>query len=163
MEVTTSSTTETKKLAEQLAKKLKPGDILCLYGDLGSGKTTFTGYLVKALDIDARVQSPTFVIARRYSDEKRGAGSGAKNKSDKESHDKNKNKIKTVNHIDLYRLSSVDEVTNIGLQEYFEEPAAITVIEWPEIAEKLFPKNCIKIYFEYIDEDERTIKTYNLH
>ena len=66
MEVLLSSTKETKDLAGKIAKKLNPGDTLALYGDLGSGKTTFVNFLVDALGIPARVQSPTFVLHRKY-------------------------------------------------------------------------------------------------
>ena len=62
MEVLSKSTKETEELAQRVAKKLKPGDVLALYGDLGAGKTTFTNLLVKSLDFGSRVQSPTFVI-----------------------------------------------------------------------------------------------------
>lgn len=131
MENITHSTEETKKLATQIAKKIKLGDVIALYGDLGSGKTTFTNFLVKALGIDKRVQSPTFVIARKY---------------------------RIVNHVDLYRLSSEEEVEDIGLKEMMEDKNSITIIEWPEIAERLLPKDSLRIYFEYVDEQSRKIK-----
>lgn len=137
MDILSRSIEETKELAGSVAKKLKPGDILALYGDLGSGKTTFTSYLVHFLGIDKRVQSPTFVIARRYSGGKKD--------------------ISTVNHIDLYRMESKQDLSDLGLEEIFDEESAITVIEWPELAEDLLPKGTIEIYFKYMDEDERKI------
>ncbi len=130
MENITQSTEETKKLAYKVAKKLKPGDVVALYGDLGSGKTTFTKFLVEGLGMENRVQSPTFVIARKYGN---------------------------VNHVDLYRLSSEKEVEDIGIEEVINDKNTVTVIEWPELAEKFLPKNTIKIYFEYIDENTRKI------
>lgn len=145
MEVTTKTPQETKKLASRVAKKLKPGDILALYGDLGSGKTTFTRYLVGSLGIRARVQSPTFVIARIYL-------AGTKDLE-----------INSVNHIDLYRIGDESEVINIGLEDYFNENDTVTVIEWPEVAKELLPSRTIVIKFEYIDDKKRKITIQNLH
>lgn len=131
MEIITHSTKETKKFASEIAKNIKPGDVLALYGDLGSGKTTFTRYLVEHLGLKNRVQSPTFVIVRKY---------------------------EHVNHIDLYRLTSEKEVEDLGMAEMLEDKNLISIIEWPELAEKLLPKNTTKIYFEYIDENTRKIR-----
>jgi len=140
MEITTNSAEETCKLAQQIARKLHPGNVLALYGDLGSGKTTFTGFLVRALGLPVRVQSPTFVIARKYRGEKF-----------------------IVNHLDLYRLTSKSELVDIGIEDYINNPDEITIIEWPEIAEAYLPEKTIRIYFEYIGENERKIKIQNLY
>ena len=140
MEITTYSTKETKKLAKQIASNINKGDVLALYGDLGSGKTTFTKYLVEALGIFSRVQSPTFVIHRVY-----------------------KNDDLKINHLDLYRLTSLEEVVDMGFEEMLEEDC-VTVIEWPEVAEELLLKlgNKVKrIYFKYIDKDARLIQIDN--
>jgi len=136
MENITKSTEETKKIAIEIAKKIKPGTTVALYGDLGSGKTTFTRYFVQALGIENRVQSPTFVVARKYGD---------------------------INHVDLYRLTTEEEAVDIGIEEMLEDIDKITIIEWPEIIEELLPEETIKIYFEYIDENTRKITIKNLH
>ena len=136
MENITNSTGQTKKLAFEIAKKIKNSDVLALYGDLGSGKTTFTGYLVEGLGLKNRVQSPTFVISRKYGN---------------------------VNHVDLYRLISEDEVKDLGIEELIEDKNEVLIIEWPELAERFLPKETVKIYFEYIDENSRKITIENLH
>lgn len=133
MEIITNSAQETKKLAEKLAKKAKKGYVFALYGDLGSGKTTFTSFFVKALGIENRTQSPTFVIARKYD---------------------------YVNHIDLYRITNEQELVDFGLKEYLEDSDSITLIEWPELAEAYLPKDTVKIKFEYVDENSRKITIY---
>lgn len=138
LEFTTKSTKETQEVAEKIAGMLQTGDVLALYGDLGSGKTTFTAYLVHSLGLEARVQSPTFVIARKYHG--------------------GKNEIEVVNHLDLYRLGSIEEVEDLGLEEMFTEKNAITIIEWPEIAEVLLPNSVKTLEFTYIDENIRKIK-----
>lgn len=138
MEVTIHSTEETKKLAQQLASEAKKGDIFALYGDLGSGKTTFTRYFVEALGVPSRVQSPTFIIHRIYE------------------HDKLK-----INHFDLYRLTSLDEVLDMGFRETICDPDTVSIVEWPQIAEPILEEynhKLIKIYFEQIDESQRLVK-----
>lgn len=142
MEVTTSSTAETQKLAQQLAKKIKTGDILALFGDLGSGKTTFTSYLVNALGFKDRVQSPTFIIMRIYT---QSGGS-----------------IKKIYHLDLYRLRELEEVLEAGWQEMIEDKEAVLIIEWPEIIDSILPERAIKISFKYLDENVRKINLQNL-
>lgn len=136
MESITKSTEETKKLAIELVKKTKKGSVLALYGDLGSGKTTFTRFFVEALGLKNRVQSPTFVVARKYG---------------------------YVNHVDLYRLTSEEEARDIGIEEMLVDKNMITLIEWPEIINNLLPEDSVKIYFEYIDENTRKITIENLH
>lgn len=136
MESITKSTEETKKLAIELVKKTKKGSVLALYGDLGSGKTTFTRFFVEALGLKNRVQSPTFVVARKYG---------------------------YVNHVDLYRLTSEEEARDIGIEEMLVDKNMITLIEWPEIINNLLPEDSVKIYFEYIDENTRKIAIKNLY
>ena len=137
MEITVHSTEETKKLAKEIAKDIGPGTILALYGELGSGKTTFTRFLVDALGIKSRVQSPTFIIHRVY-------GNG----------------IIKINHFDLYRVSTIDELHDMGFIESLSDTTALTIIEWPNIAEDILKKyknRLINIHFDYISEDSRRI------
>ena len=142
MEILAQTTNQTEELAIQLSKKLKPGSVLALYGDLGSGKTTLTRFLAKSLGSDKRTQSPTFVIHRKYKCE----------------HDE----IKNIHHLDLYRLVSKDDVVQIGLEEFINDPKGITIIEWPEIAQDFLPNNTIRVYLEYVDEHSRKIKVENV-
>ena len=138
------TTSKTQELAREISKKLKPQNVLALYGDLGSGKTTFTRYLVEELGFIDRVQSPTFVILRKYVKSTNA-------------------EIGIINHLDLYRLSNTEDLRELGLKELFEERKAITIMEWPEIAEALLPKDTIKIFFEYLDENERRINVQNIY
>lgn len=142
MDFVSKDAKDTKELARRLSSKIKPNDVLALYGDLGAGKTTFVRYLTEALKIPSRVQSPTFVIVRKYVGRK--------------------GIIKTVNHVDLYRLTDIDEVKDIGLDDLINEPDSVTAIEWPELIETELPKNTIKIKFQVVDENERKINVQNL-
>jgi tRNA threonylcarbamoyladenosine biosynthesis protein TsaE len=140
MEIFVSSTNELKELAGKIAKDLHGGEVIALYGDLGAGKTTFTGFLVEAMGINARVQSPTFVLVREYFD---GEALGA---------------IKRVYHVDLYRLKKSEEVDELGLDEFVLDNNTITVIEWPELAEEALGEigvnKMIKMWFEPLSDNE---------
>lgn len=158
MEIEVTSTEETKKLASELAEQLVPGSVVALYGDLGSGKTTFTRFLVEALGIEARVQSPTFVIRRTYS---KGEGAGERSETATTSSAKDASigsqRIKHMIHLDLYRLTSTDELHDLDLSDVFETENAVTVIEWPELAQDFLPTNTIHVRFEYLDEESRKV------
>ncbi|MFA6981644.1 MAG: tRNA (adenosine(37)-N6)-threonylcarbamoyltransferase complex ATPase subunit type 1 TsaE [Patescibacteria group bacterium] len=134
---------DTKKLAERVAEKLIPGDVIALSGDLGSGKTTFVKFLVEALGFDSKVQSPTFVICRKYV-----GGKGP---------------IKVINHIDLYRIQNKVELEGLGVSELLTERDAISVIEWPDLIEDKLPQGTMKITFEYIDEEKRRVNARDLY
>jgi tRNA threonylcarbamoyladenosine biosynthesis protein TsaE len=146
MEVTTHSPEETKKLAYRVASVLKPGKVLALYGELGAGKTTFVRYLVEALGLKSRVQSPTFVIVREYGDPTEGI----------------EGRVRKVNHVDLYRIQVREDVAGLGLGEIFNEEGAVTVVEWPELIEDMLPENTARLRFEYVSEGVRKINVQGL-
>ena len=128
------SVDEMKAFAGELASKAKAGDVYCLKGNLGAGKTTFAQGFIGALQEQKEpVTSPTFNLVQIYK---------AKNFS--------------VYHCDFYRLKSDNEFNNLGLDDAFK--SAITLIEWPDIAAKLLPKNCRTIEIETIDDSTRKIK-----
>jgi len=132
MEKITKSPEETKNLAVELAKELRPGAVLALHGDLGSGKTCFVQGLAEALGVKEIVNSPTFAIINEY----RGS-------------------IKLY-HVDLYRVKSAAEAEALGMDEFLGVDG-ITAIEWPEIISRLLPEDTIHVYFEFVDEIRRRI------
>lgn len=138
----TKGSLETEKLGEDFAKDLKPGSILCLYGDLGAGKTTFVKGFAKGLGISDRIISPTFPLIREH-DLPDG---------------------KKFYHIDLYRIQNQNELKELGLKELFSDPNAIVVIEWAEKINDLLPQNRIQIMFKHAtgsaDEREITVEKY---
>jgi len=154
MEEVVISIEETKKLAREIAQTLKAGDVLALYGNLGTGKTTFTSFLVEALGIKAKVQSPSFVLARVY---ERQSNMEEQVSPTPEKTGKPIQGIDKVNHLDLYRLQSSEEIADLGLEEYFNQPNSLTIIEWPEIAESLLPQHTKRIVFEDLGENSRKI------
>lgn len=138
-EVVTSSIEETQEFAQEFAKSLKPGNIVALYGELGAGKTIFVQGLAKGLGFRGKVFSPTFIFMRPYKISNQ------------------KSKIKTLYHIDLYRLEEIADLKNIGIEEFISEKNSVSAIEWAEKIEHLLPKKVIKIKMERISETERKI------
>ena len=139
-----SSEKKTEELAKRVSKKLKPGDVVFLFGEMGVGKTTFIRYLVNTIQKEnnlkqTEITSPTFNLLNEYQI----------------------NKIK-IDHYDLFRLKSVEDLKNLGLFE--DSLNTITLIEWPQIIKEK-PKNLIEFEFEY-GKDHQTksvqIKGLNL-
>ena len=100
---------ETQKIASEFAKQLKPGDVITLDGDLGAGKTAFTGGLAKGLGITGYVTSPTFTIVNEY-----------------------QNGTMPLFHFDVYRIESMDDLYDIGWEDYVSQ-AGVCVVEWADI------------------------------
>lgn len=124
------SVEETWQLAREFAAELKPGDVVCLEGELGAGKTTFTQGLAAAMGVSGRVTSPTFCIVQEHA--------GAR----------------FLVHMDLYRLHGEDDVLAIGWEDYLSQ-GAILVVEWPERAGSLVPVAARHVVFTHLDGDER--------
>lgn len=124
----------TKSLARTLASMAKPRDVILLYGDLGMGKTVFSRAFVQSLTSpDEDVPSPTFTLVQLYDTDKG-----------------------TIWHFDLYRLKQPDEVYELGFEEALSD--GISLIEWPERAERLYPRNRLEIRITAGDaSDERRI------
>lgn len=135
--VTLTTLEETSTLAQEIARSVHGGDLIALSGDLGSGKTTFTQALAKALGIERRLISPTFVIVRTYAVE-------------------GNTHINRFYHIDLYRLENEQQLATLGLEELLGDTQAVTVVEWPEKAGQLL-RPTIHLSFSYVDETTRTV------
>lgn len=132
--IITNSPDETIKLAEKLGKKLVRGDIICLTGELGGGKTTFTKGLCRAFGIEPEeVLSPSFILIKEY-----------------------KGKI-PLYHFDLYRIDSLLDFERLGYEEYFFGDG-ISVIEWAERIKKILPEEYLWIEFKILGENKRQIK-----
>jgi tRNA threonylcarbamoyladenosine biosynthesis protein TsaE len=131
----TNSPKETIDFAKALASNLKPGTVLCLEGQLGSGKTTFIKGLAEGLGLKRpeQVKSPTFVLMHIY-----------------------KAKV-PLYHFDCYRLDSLEELENIGFVDFVNDSQAISCIEWAEKAGNLIPENARHIHFEILGATQRRI------
>jgi tRNA threonylcarbamoyladenosine biosynthesis protein TsaE len=131
--VISSNPERTWQVGEMLGSRLAPGDTVCLYGDLGSGKTNFAYGIAQGLRVrEQYITSPTFTFVNEY-----------------------QGRVPFY-HIDLYRLRELGELENIGFEEYLCSDG-VTVIEWAEKAEDELPKECLSVYLAYVDERSREI------
>ena len=122
------SAEETTGLGEKLGRLLQKGDIVCLTGELGTGKTAFTGGIARALEIEGYITSPTFTIVNEY-----------------------EGRI-PLYHFDVYRIGDTDEMYDIGFDEYIYGDG-ITVIEWADLIRKILPDERIEVKIEKDDKD----------
>lgn len=132
-EIITENAQETQRLGERLAAN--GAGIVCLYGELGSGKTTFAQGFAKGLGMNTRLLSPTFIIVRRY--------------------DLPKNFL--FYHIDLYRIHSTREMEGLGLSEIFSDSEAHTLIEWSERLGSFLPEHRTDIFFSVLPNGRHKI------
>lgn len=129
--VTSKSVDDTLRIAENIESEKFPNMVICLEGELGSGKTVFTKGFANALGIEETITSPTFTIIKEYL-----------------------NGELPLYHMDVYRIEEVDE--SIGYKDYFKK-GGVTIIEWADIIAKDLPKERLEIKFKVIDEDTRVL------
>ena len=133
----TFTSQETQKLAGDILANLikktpsRKALVLALMGDLGSGKTTFTQGLGKYLKIKGKINSPTFVVMKRFGN---------------------------FYHFDCYRLEKPEEILELGWEQIINNPRNVVVVEWPEKIKKLLPTQTHFLKFKFVNETERTIE-----
>lgn len=124
----------TKKVAKWLSRRVGNDCVVCLTGDLGAGKTTFTKFFLKYLGVKDCVSSPTFTIVKNYITKKYN-----------------------IYHMDLYRIADEQELIEIGFGEMLASES-VMIIEWPQIAKHYLPDNCINIEIRFDDNGDRTFE-----
>jgi tRNA threonylcarbamoyladenosine biosynthesis protein TsaE len=121
-------------LGIRIAKKLRKGDILALFGNLGSGKTAFVKGIAEGLGIDSRLaNSPSFVLVKEY-----------------------KGRL-ALYHFDLYRIEDIIDVFNIGFEEYLSRDGVV-IIEWADRIKEILPEDYLQINFRFKTENERLLR-----
>lgn len=125
------SVDDTLRIAQDLESEKFPNMVICLYGELGSGKTVFTKGFARALEIEETITSPTFNIIKEY----------------------DSGELPLI-HMDVYRLEETDE--SIGFQDYFLS-GGVSIIEWADIIKNKLPDHRLDIKFKVVDEDSRVL------
>ena len=121
---------DTMEIAENIESEKFPGMVICLNGELGSGKTVFVKGFAKALGLNETITSPTFSLVKEYPDGEL-----------------------PLYHMDVYRL---DENNNIGVEDYFNMDG-VCIIEWPEMIEDKLPEERLDVTFKVVDDNTRVI------
>ena len=129
-EVHTSSPEETERLGESIGRALEPGIVVALIGELGAGKTTLTKGIARGLDVPDLIHSPTFTLIHEH-----------------------KGRL-PVYHFDLYRLDTIEQIEDLGYEDYFHGPG-VTIVEWAEKIASLLPADHLEIRISG-EDDART-------
>lgn len=124
---------ETQDFGLKLAENSKPGTVIALIGDLGTGKTTLTKSIAKGLGIDDVITSPTFNIVREYDTGRL-----------------------PLYHFDVYRIGDIEEMYELGYEEYFYG-SGVCVVEWADLIEELLPEDAVIIRIEYGENEGERI------
>lgn len=137
MEISINNLSELENIAQQILSFAEDRSIFCFEGNLGAGKTTLIQAICNQLGVEEDMSSPTYSIVNEY---------------------KTKNGD-VIYHMDLYRLKSLEEVLDAGIEDYFYENN-YCFIEWPEVAKQILPDEIIQIQIEKISENQRKLSIF---
>ena len=132
MEITVNNLDETQQIGKIIGRCLDRGDVLCLDGDLGVGKTSLTQFIAREFGVDEYITSPTFTIIKEYEGRL------------------------PFYHMDVYRLDSADDMHDLGYEEYIYSEG-VTVIEWAEKIKEILPEERININIKRVDDNRRIL------
>ncbi len=135
MEIKIDNLEHIHEAAREFISAMGEGTVFAFYGHMGAGKTTFIKAVCECLGVEDVINSPTFAIVNEYR-----AESG-----------------ELIYHFDFYRIKKLEEVYDMGYEDYFYS-GALCFIEWPELVEELLPEDAVKVYIEENADGTRTVK-----
>ena len=135
MEIKIDSLNNIKDAAKQFVAAIDQNTVFAFYGKMGAGKTTFTKAVCEELGVTDTVASPTFAIVNEYRSDTTG---------------------ELIYHFDFYRIKKLDEVYDMGYEDYFYS-GALCFIEWPELIEELLPEDAVKVTIVENEDGSRTV------
>ena len=124
-----------QEAAKNFVANMGDNTVFAFYGKMGAGKTTFVKAICEELGVEDTITSPTFAIVNEYRSDLAG---------------------ELIYHFDFYRIKKLDEVYDMGYEDYFYS-GAICFIEWPELIEELLPGNTVKVSIEELESGEREV------
>ena len=136
MEIKIESLDGLAEAARTFIENMGEHSVFAMYGKMGAGKTTFTKAVCEQLGVEDVINSPTFAIVNEY----RSATTG-----------------ELIYHFDFYRIKKLEEVYDMGYEDYFYS-GALCFIEWPELVEELLPEDAVRVYIEETEDGSRSIK-----
>ncbi len=136
MEISIPSLDQISAAAKQFVQAMDQSTVFAFYGKMGAGKTTFVKALCEELGVTDVVNSPTFSIVNEYRSDETG---------------------ELIYHFDFYRIKKIEEVYDMGYEDYFYS-GALCFIEWPELVEELLPGDAVKVTVEENEDGTRTVK-----
>ena len=135
MQIKIDSLDNIRAAAREFVKNMGEGNVYAFYGKMGAGKTTFIKAICEELGVDDVITSPTFSIVNEYRSETTG---------------------ELIYHFDFYRIKKLEEVYDMGYEDYFYS-GALCFLEWPELSEALLPGSAVKVTITQHDASSRTV------
>ena len=135
MQITIKSLDGIQEAARQFIHSMGPGKVFAFYGTMGAGKTTFIKAICEELGVKDVITSPTFAIVNEYTTEPDG---------------------ESIFHFDFYRIKKLEEVYDMGYEDYFYS-GALCFLEWPELIDDLLPEDAVKVTIKANDDGTRTV------
>ena len=135
-EITITSIDNIRDAAKEFVKSMGEGKVFAFYGKMGVGKTTFIKAICECLGVEDTVTSPTFAIVNEYSSQKVDY---------------------PIYHFDFYRIKKLEEVYDMGYEDYFYG-GGVCFIEWPELIEDLLPESAVRVEIKENEDGTRTVK-----
>lgn len=137
MEITIDSIENIREAARQFVGNMGDASVFAFYGSMGAGKTTFIKAVCEELGVEDVITSPTFAIVNEYRSEETG---------------------ELIYHFDFYRIKKLEEVYDMGYEDYFYS-GALCFIEWPELIEELLPADAVRVWIEETEGGKRKVKS----
>ena len=136
MEIKINSLADINDAAKKFIENMGDGKVFAFYGKMGAGKTTFVKAVCEELGVDDVITSPTFAIVNEYTSSKTG---------------------ESIYHFDFYRSKKLEEVYDMGYEDYFYS-GSLCFLEWPELIEDLLPEDATKVSIEAADDGSRVVR-----
>ena len=136
MEIKINSLADINEAAKQFIENMGDGKVFAFYGKMGAGKTTFIKAICEELGVDDVITSPTFAIVNEYQSATTGD---------------------SIYHFDFYRIKKLEEVYDMGYEDYFYS-GSLCFLEWPELIDALLPDDATKVTIEATDDGGRVVK-----
>ena len=136
MEIKINSLADINEAAKQFIENMGNGKVFAFYGKMGAGKTTFIKAICEELGVDDVITSPTFAIVNEYQSATTGD---------------------SIYHFDFYRIKKLEEVYDMGYEDYFYS-GSLCFLEWPELIDDLLPEDATKVTIEATDDGGRVVK-----
>ena len=136
MEIKINSLDTIREAAKQFIAAMEDNTVFAFYGKMGAGKTTFIKAICEELGVTDVINSPTFAIVNEYRSDETG---------------------ELIYHFDFYRIKKLDEVYDMGYEDYFYS-GALCFIEWPELVEEVLPGDAVKVTIEEVEDGTRSVR-----
>ena len=136
MEIKINSLDNIREAAKQFIAAMEDNTVFAFYGRMGAGKTTFIKAICEELGVTDVINSPTFAIVNEYRSDETG---------------------ELIYHFDFYRIKKLDEVYDMGYEDYFYS-GALCFIEWPELVEEVLPGDAVKVTIEEVEDGTRSVR-----